>query len=163
MRILIICVLLTGCESISEQPAEVPLSAALSGARVKPTAVTTTGIGSLTATLSSLSGDALLDYDVSFSGLADNSVSAHLHGPADTATTGSILVDLGAIPAGSAGTIQLGATSGTATGTLNLKTPMSASVSGDSLHRLLVAGLVYIDVHTGVNTGGEIRGQIRRR
>jgi hypothetical protein len=102
----------------------------------------------------------MVAYELSFSGLSSAATSAHIHGPAvDTAVAG-ILVDFAALPSGQ-GTIQLG-TSGTASGEFDLHSSVTPSVSGDSLFKLLNAGRLYIDVHTAVQTNGELRGQITK-
>ena len=36
----------------------------------------------------------------------------------------------------------------------------AAGINGDSLKKLLFAGLTYANIHTSNNGGGEIRGQI---
>lgn len=154
---------LGACESLTETAQEQPLSAAMEGDSVRPTAVTTTGQGSWTGTLRYLNGVATLDYQLSFSGLVGVATEVHLHGPAAADASAPILVDLGELPAGSSGDITLGATSGTGQGMLDLALELTPTVSGDSLHKLLDAGLVYVDVHTSEHTGGEIRGQIRKR
>jgi hypothetical protein len=40
---------------------------------------------------------------------------------------------------------------------------ITPTVSGDSLLKLFDAGMVYVNVHTPSNGGGEIRGQITRQ
>lgn len=154
---------LAACESITELPRRQELDAALSGSAVKPVAVSTTGEGTFSATLRISAGAAELDYSLDYSGLAGTADSVHLHGPAGADNVGGLLVDLAALPAGSTGTVQLGAVAGTASGTLDLRTAITATVSGDSLHVLLDAGVVYVDVHTSAHAGGELRGQIRKR
>lgn len=163
MKRLLCLLLLTACERITESPQRQPVGAELGGAFVRPTAVTTTGQGRFTAAIEALHGDAVMDYSLDFSALVGKAVAAHLHGPASGTDIGSILVDLAAPPAGSSGTISLGGTFGSASGTLDLRTAITAAVSGDSLHKLLDAGLVYVDVHTDSASAGEIRGQIRKR
>jgi hypothetical protein len=154
---------LTACESLTETAQRQPVRADLTGVSVRPTAVSTTGAGSLIATIHALNGEATVDYSLEFSGLVGNATSVHLHGPAGVDATATILVNLAELPSGSAGTVELGAIAGTATGTLDLRLPISSTVSGDSLHKLLDAGLVYIDVHTDSMPSGEIRGQILKR
>ena len=155
--------LLVACERITENPQRQPLRADLTGAAVIPAAVATPGTGTFTATLSALRDDVLMDYTISFSGLTGDATAIHLHGGANAANTGDLLVDFGALPAGSTGTVQLGDTAGLASGTLDLSGAITSVVSGDALHTLLHAGLVYIDVHTTTQPGGEIRGQIGKR
>ena len=56
------------------------------------------------------------------------------------------------------------ATSGTASGTITLgDRRSSATVNGDSLKKLLLAGNAYANIHTTSNGGGEIRGQIAKQ
>lgn len=154
---------LSGCESLTELEQRQPLAATLSGSAVRPGAVQTTGHGTLVATLFSLRGEAIMDYELEFTGLVGAPDAVHLHGPADSSGTAGVLVDLALLPEGSAGTIALGATFGSASGSLDLRLPVTRTVSGDSLHVLLDAGLVYVDVHTTAHPDGEIRGQLRKR
>ena len=62
-------------------------------------------------------------------------------------------------------TFSVGATAGAAHGvtTLNAATAITATINGDSLKKLLFAGLTYANIHTTNNGGGEIRGQIARQ
>jgi hypothetical protein len=53
--------------------------------------------------------------------------------------------------------------SGTATGTINFNENATATVSGDSLLKLIDAGRAYVNVHTNTNGGGEILGIITRQ
>ena len=39
---------------------------------------------------------------------------------------------------------------------------ITATVSGDSLIKLLNKGLLYVNVHTAANAGGEIRAQLKK-
>ena len=161
--IVLLAVALAACESLTETAQRQSLGAELAGNAVKPTAVASTGEGSFTATLHALSGEATMDYTLTFSGLVGPATAVHLHGPANSDNVGDLLVDFAAPPAGSTGTLALSAASGEARGTLDLRVAVTTSVSGDSLHRLLDAGLVYVDVHSDSATAGEIRGQIRKR
>lgn len=161
--VVLFLLLAGGCESLTETAQRQPLGADLSGGAVKPAAVSTTGEGSFTATLYALGGEATMDYSVTFSGLVGTATAVHLHGPASPDNTGDLLVDFAALPAGSTGTITLGAVSGAASGTLDLRGTFTPGVSGSLLHQLLDAGQVYVDVHTDSATAGEIRGQIRKQ
>jgi hypothetical protein len=159
----LVAIAVSACERLTETEQRQQLSAELRGDSVKPTLVSSTGTGSLSATLAYLNGEASLQYSLSFSGLTGTATAVHLHGPASADNVGELLVDLASLPAGSTGAVTLGGVAGTASGTLDLATPMSSTVSGDSLHVLLDAGQVYVDVHTSAHVGGEIRGQIRKR
>jgi hypothetical protein len=136
-------------------------TATLNGAKVKPTAVTTTtGSGTLTITLRS--DTSLLAYDLSFAGLSSTATAVQIHGPAADTVVAGILVDFAALPQGGQGTIQLG-TSGSAKGTIDIHKSVATGVTGDSLFILLHAGRLYVDVRTADNSSGEIRGQIERK
>ena len=154
-----ICALASACESSTDVPAIDVFTSAMTGAKVTPTAVTTGGMGSLTITLTSDSS--AFRYELSFTGLSSAATAAHIHGPAVDTVTAGILVDVAALPQGRAGTIQLGAAGG-ASGSFDLRSAITQTVSGDSLFKLLHAGLLYVDVHTVGNSDGEIRGQVRR-
>lgn len=156
-------VVVAACESLTETAQRQPMGADLTGGAVKPTAVATPGKGSFAAMLRALSGDATVDYTLAFSGLVGDAIAVHLHGPATADNVGALLVDFAALPAGSTGTLTLDGVTGQASGTLDLRGGITPAVSGDSLHRLLDAGQVYVDVHTDSATAGEIRGQIRKR
>jgi hypothetical protein len=134
-------------------------TASLSGQNERPP-VQSNGSGTFTATLSA---NNRLDYTMTFTGLGTAVTMAHIHGPANAQSNAGILVDFEAPPVGSSGTIQLGSTAGTASGSLNLGAAISATVSGDSLRKLLDAGLLYVNVHTTAHPAGEIRGQIVRQ
>lgn len=137
-------------------------SATLSGANERPNAVSSAGTGTFTATINPSN---VMTYSLSFSGLSANSSGAHLHGPATVDQSTGVLVNFTALPNGGTATtpLTLGATSGTTAGTLSLTGAITTTVSGDSLRKLLDMGLLYVNVHTTANPGGEIRGQIVRR
>jgi hypothetical protein len=152
--------LITACE-YSTDPAPVTYSATLSGANERPNPVTTTATGTFNATLGT---NDILSYTVSFSGLTGNSNNAHIHGPipANGNAAAPVLVDFNEPTLGR--TITLGATSGTGSGTIDLKlaAPGNANVSGDSLKKLFNTGKLYVNVHSATNTDGEILGIINR-
>ena len=107
-----------------------------------------------------LDGD-ILTYSFRFSGLSSNATLAHIHGPALQTANAGVIVNFD--DAANGRTITLGATEGTASGTISLAaTTMYGAVSGDSLRKLLNIGRLYVNVHTATNGGGEIRGQIVR-
>lgn len=115
-----------------------------------------------------------LSYNIHWMGLTDTATNAHIHGPAAAGVNAAAIVDFrrlglvaaardSATPAG-AGTAAWSrvALSGGASGTIKLDTTMtySGGVRGDSLLKLLNAGLLYVNVHTVANVGGEIRAQV---
>jgi hypothetical protein len=102
----------------------------------------------------------ILTYTLTFSGLTSNSRFAHIHAPAAATTTAGVLVDF---TSATYGTMVTGATSGTATGSINMSGQISTTISGDSLRKLLDAGMAYANVHSLNYGGGEIRGQIAKQ
>jgi hypothetical protein len=130
-------------------------------AEVQPTAVVSpTGTGTFTATLDTSTN--VFTYDVTFSGLTSNVTLGHIHGPATTAVSSGTTINFATL---AGATFTTGATSGTAHGTTTLvaATQITQTVNGDSLKKLLFAGLTYANIHT-VNFGaGEIRGQITKQ
>lgn len=119
-----------------------------------------TGTGLFTATLDTSTN--VFTYDVTFSGLTTNVTLGHIHGPALPTATASPILNFASLPGA---TFTTGATSGTAHGTavLTSATQINNSVNGDSLKKLLFAGLTYANIHTTANGGGEIRGQITKQ
>jgi hypothetical protein len=100
-------------------------------------------------------------YDLTFSGLSALVTSGHIHGPATATANAGTTINFATWPGAS---FTTGVLAGTAHGvaTLTSATQITAAVSGDSLKKLLFAGLTYANVHTTANAGGEIRGQITR-
>lgn len=137
-------------------PAQEIYRATLSGANERP-AVTTNGTGIFNGVVTP---GGFLVYTVSWSGLSSASNNAHFHGPttATSTTPAGVLIDLNAPTAGR--NITHG-TSGSASGSIDLKVALNANVSADSLKKLLNGGM-YINIHTGNNAGGEIAGIITR-
>jgi hypothetical protein len=95
-------------------------------------------------------GTADVDYDPAtkklswvliYSGLSGPATAAHFHGPAEAGKNAGVVV---AIP---------GATKSPAQGSATLTDAQAAD---------LEAGKLYVNVHTGANPGGEIRGQVTK-
>ena len=84
-----------------------------------------------------------LTWTVVFNGLTSNQIGCHIHAPAAIGVNAPVVVDLGTI----------GGTTGTITG--------SGTITPTQLAQLR-AGQGYINVHSGNNSGGEIRGQLGR-
>ena len=160
LTILATFALVAGCESDTVLVAVDRFRASLSGDKVLPTPVTNTGSGSFTMTLTSTSDSVLVD--LTWSGLRASATNAHIHGPAaDTATAG-VLVDLDSLAVDGQGTFTPG-TAGSATGWFFVSDLITPAVTGDSLFKLMHAGLLYVDIHTTSQTDAEVRGQIRKR
>ncbi len=156
-------VVAVACQSDKETTAPVSkivtFRATLNGASEVP-ANTTTGTGTFTATLDTATN--LFMYDIVFSGLTSNVSNGHIHGPATAAATAGATLNFNTWPGAQ---FSFGAQAGTAHGvaTLTAATQITATVNGDSLKKLLFAGLTYANIHTTQNGGGEIRGQILKQ
>jgi hypothetical protein len=138
------------CSDDPTGPQSTMYVAQMSGTNEVP-ALTTGGTGTATFTLSGK----MLSYTVTVNGLSGNAAASHIHFGA-AGTNGGILYPF------SAAGVQSGQV---ATGTIDLTQPVSngtTSISGDSLLSLLNGGLLYTNVHTAANPGGEVRGQIVR-
>ncbi|MGZ8458476.1 MAG: CHRD domain-containing protein [Gemmatirosa sp.] len=129
--------------------------ATLTGANERPNPVTTTAAGTATVTVSS--GTA--SYVVTYAGINGAPTGAHIHAPGSAAQAVGVVVDFPRTTA-AAGT-------GTLTGTFtaaDIRAPTGQTpMSMDSLVTLMRAGNAYVNVHTSVNPGGEIRGQLNPR
>jgi hypothetical protein len=125
-----------------------------------------TGSGTFTATLDTSTN--VLTYQATFAGLTSNVTLGHIHGPfpSGSANTAAALLNFDPAanlsPLAAGAVFNKGATSGVATGsaTLSAATSITPAVNGDSLRKLILAGLTYVNIHTASNGGGEIRGQL---
>lgn len=127
---------------IRGQLAPVLMVSALSGPNEAPS-IATPGFGAGTLVLV---GDQLT-LDVTYQMLTSIATASHIHGPASLFAPAGVLVSLGALNGGAWGT------NGSLAGTVTLNATNLATV---------IDGRTYINVHTPVNPGGEIRGQINR-
>jgi hypothetical protein len=150
-----------GSDNTTTQPVSkiVTFKATMTSAAENPPN-SSTGTGTFTATLDTSTN--VFTYDVTFTGLTSNVTLGHIHAPALPTANAAALLNFATLPGA---TFTTGATSGTAHGvvTLNSATQITAQVNGDSLKKLLFAGLAYANIHTTVNGGGEIRGQIAKQ
>ncbi|HXC92239.1 MAG TPA: CHRD domain-containing protein [Stellaceae bacterium] len=110
--------------------------ATLNGAsEVPPT--TSSATGTATATLDTATRK--LTWDVTYSGLSGPAMAAHIHGPAEPGKNAGVVVPL----------------------TGSLQSPIQGSrILTPAQVANLEAGKYYVNVHTGANKGGEIRGQL---
>jgi hypothetical protein len=121
---------------------------------------TSTATGLFTATLDTVTN--VFTYDIIFSGLTTGVSNGHIHGPAAAGVNAGTTINYNTLPGA---TFSFGLQNGSAHGqvTLTSATQITATVNGDSLKKLLFAGLTYSNIHTTQNAGGEIRGQILRQ
>lgn len=140
----------------------VTFKATLSGANEVP-ANTTTGSGTFTATLDTSTN--LFTYDVTYTGLSANVTLGHIHGPALAGANAGTTINFAGGTVVPNATFVTGATSGAAHGSLilNSSTAITTAINGDSLKKLLFAGLTYANIHTSAFGAGEIRGQITKQ
>ena len=127
---------------IRPQTTAVPLTAHLLGANERPTPITSPGTGSA---IFSLEGSTL-HFNIRYAGLSGNSTASHIHGPATAAESTGVMIDLAPYHFG-----PYGSPSGTMSGSIVL----TASQRSNIVH-----GFTYVNVHSTLHGGGEIRGQI---
>ncbi len=120
---------------------ELPFSADLTGAAEKPSAVSTSGSGFVEA---ALVGNTL-SFTLAYRSLTSAITAAHLHGPATSSASAAVLIDL--LPYHR--------------GTYSTQGVFSGSVAlAPAMVNALLNGDLYLNLHTAVNPGGEIRGQL---
>jgi hypothetical protein len=96
------------------------------------------GTGTVTATYDTDSKK--LTWKGSYKDLSGDATAAHFHGPAEPGKNAGVLVPIA--PA---------------------TTPLEGSATlNDDQAKALMAGEVYVNVHTAANKGGEIRGQLTK-
>jgi hypothetical protein len=121
------------------------ITSTINGAQETPPVITL-GTGTMTGTYDDVTN--VLTWSGSFSGLNSNTTNAHFHGPAAVGVgPAGVLVAM----TGGANVFPLGVTSGSFSGSATL----SAAVETH-----LLAGLVYVNIHSATSPGGEIRGQV---
>ena len=97
------------------------------------------GTGTLNATYDT--DTKALEWTIDYSGLTGPAIAAHFHGPA---------------PAGKAAPIEVGLTG-------DLSSPIKGSATlTDAQAKDLMDGMMYFNIHTAANKGGEIRGQMEK-
>lgn len=130
--------LLLCCSPFAVHAATINLYADLSGAQEVP-ANGSLGTGSASITFDDVTNQ--LDWNIIFSGLSGPVSGAHFHGPALPGANAGVQVNIGAI----SGFIS----------PMVGSTTISAAAATDLLN-----GLWYINLHTAMFPGGEIRGQV---
>jgi hypothetical protein len=110
-----------------------------------------------------------LEYVLAYEGLQATVTQAHIHF-AQRSVNGPIVVWLCGTttnpgPAGTPTCPQSGRVSGTITAANVLASPAAQQLAAGAIDDLIAAmrgGAAYVNIHTAVSTGGEIRGQISR-
>lgn len=123
------------------EPGEYTGASTMSGSQEVP-AVTTNASGTIRVTYSQRSK--VLSYIITFIGLSGNPTGAHIHGLAEPGVNAAVVQSFNGFPA---------ATIGSYSGTLLVD---GVKITEENL----LAGKYYANIHTAVNPGGQIRGQI---
>jgi len=133
--------------------------ATLTGSAERPNPTPSAGTGSVTGTFDPATG--IMTFTVTYQGLGANSTLAHIHGPGTTEVAVGVILNFASGPT----PFTPGAPNGSFGGTVALTTAnaITATVNGDSLRKLMDAGLSYVNVHSQQFGGGEIRGQIAKQ
>ena len=97
------------------------------------------GTGALTATYDPASKK--LTYTVNYKDLTGPATAAHFHGPADAKTNAAVVVPV----------------NGAVTSPIKGEATLTDAQAAD-----LLAGKLYVNIHTAANPGGEIRGQVTK-
>ena len=131
-----------GGGEIRGQITPVTFQAILSGAaeRPSPTSSPATGFAFMTVLGRELA------FDISYSGLTGPATLAHIHGPAPSSSIAGVLIDLAPFSVGPL------AASGRFVGKVTLTVDQLAAVAD---------GFTYVNIHTALFGGGEVRGQVR--
>ena len=138
MKTLLATVSLVAAVAFAGQASAEKLKATLNGASEVP-ANSTKGTGTLDANYDAASKK--LTWKLTYSGLTGPASAAHFHGPAEAGKNAGVAV---AIP---------NATSSPVDGSATLTDAQAAD---------LLAGKMYVNIHTKANPGGEIRGQVTK-
>lgn len=134
-----------GCND-STDPGPETFSANLTAAAEVPPVNRPNTTGTATFTLRG----STIDYTINVSGLSGPSNGAHIHGPGAVGVDAGIIVGFDNLTAVTSGLLKTG----------SFTAATAAGVSFDSVLVLMRNGNAYLNVHTALNPGGEIRGQI---
>jgi hypothetical protein len=136
LRFLSVACFLLACRNVHADILQ--FNVTLDGSQEVP-ATGSPGSGVATAVFNNLTGE--MTISGSYTGLAGTVNNAHLHGYAATGANAGVVFGL----------THTGGNSGTFSG--------SGTIPGADIANVL-NGLTYINIHSTVNTGGEIRGQL---
>ena len=114
--------------------------------------------------------ESAIDFELAYAGLQGEVRQAHIHF-AQMSVNGPIVIWLCGTaanpgPAGTQTCPQSGSVRGTLTAASVLAAPVSQQLAAGELAEFIAAlrsGTGYVNVHTDVSPGGEIRGQVDRR
>ncbi|HYH15562.1 MAG TPA: CHRD domain-containing protein [Flavisolibacter sp.] len=120
------------------------LSGNANGANERPNPVTTAATGTIAGTYDDNTN--MLNYTITWTGLSGPPIAMHFHGPADRNTPAGVVIPI-PLPSNPA---AAGSVTGSATLTAQQETE-------------LLSELWYYNIHTDLNQGGEIRGQVVAR
>ncbi|HMJ45962.1 MAG TPA: CHRD domain-containing protein, partial [Ferruginibacter sp.] len=134
---IILFILLTG---FTVKAAIYPFTLTYFGNQQNPP-VNTTGTGVINGTYNDVTNT--IYYNITFNGLLANVTAAHFHAPAPAGSNAGVIINYDGFP--------LGGTSGTYT---------NSNILTDAQEVQLKAGLLYSNIHTTLNPGGEIRAQM---
>ena len=123
------------------------LTATLSGAAEKPTAVTTNASGSAKVTIDG----SKLEVSGSFKDLSSNATAAHIHGPVDANGVAGPFCNL-KVPMGTSGPIAGDADAN----------PCADKELTEAQVADFEAGKFYVNIHSANHTAGEIRGDLTK-
>ena len=139
IRIALGSVVAAGLAFGSAMAAETKLTATMNSASEVP-ANASAGKGTATITVNDATKE--VTWNVTFEGLTGDAVAAHIHGPAAAGANAGVMVNFGAGP---------------------LKSPITGKATAtDAQIADILAGNAYVNVHTAMNKGGEIRGQLHK-
>ena len=142
---------MTGTVVVQAAAGSTSFTALLNGANERPTPATTLANGAASFSLSGTT----VSYVITFSRLTSAPAAAHIHGPGSAAQVVGVVVPFST--AGQTGTA--GVLRGTFTAADIRGLAGQPAFSLDSLLTLMRNGNAYVNVHTAMFPGGEIRGQ----
>jgi hypothetical protein len=137
----------------------------LTGLEEAPLALSTAGSGEFTAKISK-AGDQI-EYELSYAGLEGEVTQAHIHFGSRSQAGGVAIFLCTNLGNGPAGTQACPAAPATITGTIvaaDVIGPAGQGITAGQLEEVLAAmkdGATYVNVHSALYPGGEIRAQIR--
>ena len=140
LGLLLLLFVFNACDKDDDEKVNYTITASATPAQEVPAVTNSTGSGAVTGTYNKNTNT--LVYTATWTGLSGNATNMHFHGPANVGEPAGVAV-------GITGFTNTG--SGSVTNTIQLSETQEAD---------MLAGKWYYNVHTGLNPGGEIRGQV---